>query len=179
MPYTFVPKQKFAKAYGTDLRISRKKAVKVCSAIRNKPLVRAKRLLVDLKEQRRTLDGKYYKKTVAEILNLLNSCEKNAEFLGLDNEKLFVNASAHKGTLLRRRRRKSGYGSRMKSSNVEVMLVERGKESKTKVSKKKIKEQMKGTTKEKTVETVEHSSEHKHDDKEDRTEGKDRTVRKP
>ncbi|MBI3190556.1 hypothetical protein HYZ41_02535 [archaeon] len=140
MPYTFVPKQNFAKAYGSDLRISRKQAVKICSVIRNKPLVRARRLLVDLKEQKRTLEGKYYTKTVAEILNLLNSCEKNAEFLGLDMEKLFVNASAHKGTLLRRRRRKSGYGSIMKSSNIEIMLVERGKESKTKISKKQLKE---------------------------------------
>jgi ribosomal protein L22 len=141
MPYTFVPKEKHAKVYGNDVRISTKTSVKICSVIRGKPLARAKRLLVDLSAKKRSLDGQYHTKTVNEILSLLESCEKNAEFLGLDNEKLFVHASAHKGTHIKRRRRKAAFGSTLKSTNVEIFLIERGKESKTKVPKKKIEEQ--------------------------------------
>ncbi len=151
MPYTFVPKHKFAKAYGSDLRISTKHSVQICAVIRNKTLARAKRLLNDLDTQKRNLEGKYHTKAVREFLNMLNSCEKNAEFLGLDNEKLFVHASAHKGTRLKRRRRKAAFGSGLKSTNIEIMLIERGKESKTKVPKKKIEEQIKKTTEDKKV----------------------------
>lgn len=139
MPYTFEPKQKFAKVYGRNVNVSTKSSVLICRVIRNKPLVRAKRLLEDLANRRRSLDGKYYSKTVREIRSVINSCEKNAEFLGLDNDRLFVHASAHMGTIMRRRRRKASFGSRIKSTNIEIMLVERGKEQKAKVSAKKIK----------------------------------------
>ncbi|MCX6815709.1 MAG: hypothetical protein NT120_02570 [Candidatus Aenigmarchaeota archaeon] len=140
MPYTFEPKHQYAKASGTDVRISTKDSVIICKVIRNKPLKRAKRLLEDLSSKKRNLGGKYYSNAVDEILNLINSCEKNAEFLGLDNEKLFVHASASKGTNIHRRRRKGAFGSKMKATHVEIMLIERGKESKTKISKKALKE---------------------------------------
>ncbi len=128
--YTIQPKQKFAKASGTNVRISQKNAVIVCKVIRKKTLKRARRLLEDLRDERRSLGGKYYSHAVKEILHLLNSCEKNAEFAGLEKERLFVHASASMGTIMRRRRRKSAFGSRMKSANVEVMLIERGTEKK-------------------------------------------------
>jgi len=130
--YTFKPEQDYARAYGRNLRISRKNAVKICRVIRGKKLKTVKRLLNDLLEQRRSLDGKYYTKTVAEILKLIESCEKNADFLGLEKEKLFVHASASQGTIIRRRRRKAAFGSRLKSTNVEIMLIQRGKEKTTK-----------------------------------------------
>lgn len=134
--YTIKPKERYAKAFGRDLRISTKAAVKICRVIRNKPLSRAKRLLNDLIARRRNLKGKYYTKTVKDIADLLSSCEKNAEFFGLDNEKLFVHASAHTGTIMRRRRRKSAFGSRLKSTNLEIMLIEKGKREKTEIEKK-------------------------------------------
>jgi len=130
MTYTIKPKEKHAKAYGSNLRISTKDAIKICRVIRKKPLDRAKRLLVDLVSKKRSLAGSYYSKAVAEMLSLLESCEKNAEFLGLDPEKLMVHASAHTGPITRRRRRKSAFGSRMKSTNVEIMLIEKGKQRK-------------------------------------------------
>lgn len=129
MPYTFVPKEKHAKAYST-LRISTKSGAKLCRAISKKPLVRAKRLLTDLAEERRTLGRRHYTKTAKELLQLLNSCEKNAEALGLAAEKLFIHASAHKGPTMRRRRRRGNFGTRLKSTSVEVMLIERGKAQK-------------------------------------------------
>jgi ribosomal protein L22 len=136
--YTFEPEQKFAKACNRNMRISTRKAAFICKVIRKKPLNRAKRLLSDLNEGKRSLDGKYYSKTVSGILKLLESCEKNAEFMGLDSGRLFVHASAHQGATLQRRRRKSAFGSRMKATNMEIMLVEKGKAAE-KVSKSQMK----------------------------------------
>ena len=139
---TFVPKHSYAKAFGSDMRISQKSASLVCRAIKNKPLTRVKRLLEDLKAERRSLGGKYYSKAVKNMLALLNSCEKNAEFKGLDMDRLFVHASAHKGANIRRRRRKGAFGSTMKNTNMEILLIERGKAPTTKVPRKKINEQL-------------------------------------
>ena len=142
MKQTFVPKYNYAKAIGNDVRISTKSAEVLCNVIRNKPLTRARRLLEGLVTGDRNLKGKYYSKTSKAMLNLLNSCEKNAEFKGLEIDRLFVHASAHIGPNMRRRRRKGSFGTRMKSTHVEVMLIERGKQPKDKVSKKKINEQV-------------------------------------
>jgi ribosomal protein L22 len=146
MPYTFVPEEKHAKAYST-LPISLKSAEIVCRVIRKKPLKRAKRLLTDLEARRRSLGGKYYTKTVVNLRELVESCEKNAEFLGLDTDRLMVHASAHEGVRIRRRRRKASFGSMLKRANIEIMLIERGKSDK--VPREKIKEQIKSTEKEK------------------------------
>lgn len=143
MPYTFKPKQKFSKSFGRNLRISRKDSVVICRVIKKKKLKTAKRLLEDLLSKRRNLKGKYYSKAVEEILNLLQSCEKNAEYLGLDKNKLFVHASAHQGSISRRRRRKSAFGSRMKMTNIEIFLIERGKEKESKEKKNVPKEEKK------------------------------------
>ena len=134
--YTIKPKQGHAKAFGRNLRISTKDAVRLCRVIRKKPLTRVKRLLNDLNARRRSLDGKYYTKAVKEMADTLSSCEKNAVFLGLDNEKLIVHASANTGTILRRRRRKAAFGSRLKSTNIEIMLIEKGKARKEKKKEK-------------------------------------------
>ena len=143
--YTFVPKEKYSKAYGSNLRISTKSSEKICRVIRGKKLNAVKRLLVDLLDEKRSLNGKYYTKTVKQIKMLLESCEKNAEFMGLENGALFVHASAHTGTIMRRRRRKSSFGSTLKSTNIEMMLIEKGKPS----QKEKIKEELKKKIEEK------------------------------
>ncbi len=123
MPYTFIPDKDHAKAY-VHLKISTKSAQRICAVIRKKPLARVKRLLDDLNAERRSLDGKYYSKTVAEILSALHSCEKNAEHRGLELSRLMVHASAHQGPVMRRRRRKSAFGNKMKSTNLEIILVQ-------------------------------------------------------
>lgn len=123
--YTFIPEKRHSKAYGRNLRISAKKAAFLCRVIRGKPLNRAKRLLEDMISGRRSLEGRHYTKTAEGLLSLLKSCEKNAVAAGLDTAHLVVHGSAHKGTNLRRRRRKQGFGFRMKSANVEIMLTEK------------------------------------------------------
>ena len=135
--YTFEPEEKYARAHGRNLRISTKSATILCRVIRKKTLTRAKRLLQDLANERRSLDGKHYTKTAKEMVALLESCEKNADSLNLDREKLFVHASAHKGTIMRRRRRKAAYGSRMKTTHLEIMLIERGRETSLRVARNK------------------------------------------
>ncbi|MEM7813393.1 MAG: uL22 family ribosomal protein [Candidatus Aenigmatarchaeota archaeon] len=127
MPYTFEPEQPHAKAFGQNLRISAKDAVKLSAVVRGKKLTVAKRLLQDLVAGQRSLKGKYYTKAAVSMLRLLTSCEANARSLGLDEKRLFVHAAATHGTHMRRARRKLAFGSRMKSTNLEVMLIERGK----------------------------------------------------
>lgn len=97
--------------------------------IRRKKLSVVKKMLEDLYSGKRSMKGKYYSKTVKEMLDLLLSCEKNAVSQGLDTTKMFVLASSHKGTMFRRRRRKSGFGAIMKTANVEMILAERGRQS--------------------------------------------------
>lgn len=143
MPYTFEPKQKHAKVHGSSLRVSAKASNTICRTIKKKTLARSKRLLMNLISKKQSLDGKYYTKAAKEMLNLLNSCEKNAEFLGLDADRLMVHATATHGAAFHRRRRKGAFGSKLKSAYIEIMLIERGKERKDKVPKKKIQEAMK------------------------------------
>ena len=154
MSYTFIPKEKHAKAYGNNVRVSRKSATIICNVIKKKPLIRGKRLLIDLQAKRRSLRGKYYSKTVDEILQLLESCEKNADNLNLDKGKLFIHASAHKGTIMRRRRRKAAFGTQLKTANIEIMLIEKGKEKKIEIKKKGDKKSLKIETVAKDAEKI-------------------------
>jgi ribosomal protein L22 len=126
MPYTFESEKPHAKAFGNNLRISAKDSQVLCKAVRRKKLSVVKRLLQDLIAGKRTLDTYYYTKAAEGMLSLLESCEANAKARGLDAAKLFVHASATHGSNLRRARRKSGFGAKMKSTNLEIILIERG-----------------------------------------------------
>jgi len=161
MPYTCIPKENHAKAFGSNLKISPKNAAIICRVIRGKKLKVAKKLLNDLLDKKRALDGKYYTNATKEIKKLLESCEKNADFMGLDAKNLFVHASATHGSLIRRRRRKAAFGSRMKMANVEIILIERGTSTKKKETKKEssIKEKIKEEINKKKKEKKEHKKE--------------------
>ncbi len=126
MGYTFEPKEPHAKALVANARVSTKNAEVVCRVVRGKKLTTARRLLEGLADGTRDLDGKYYTNAAEELLSLLNSCEKNAENKNLDKGKLFFHASASEGTHARRGRRKGSFGSRMKMTNMEVMLIQHG-----------------------------------------------------
>lgn len=128
MGYTFQPEVRHAKACSENMRISHKTAAKLCAVIRGKKLNVARNLLKGLADETRDLEGKHHTKTADALLNLLQSCEKNAKSIGLDENILFVHASAHRGSTFQRRRRKSGFGSRLKTAHVEIMLLERGKQ---------------------------------------------------
>jgi ribosomal protein L22 len=141
MSYTFTPKERHAKAR-TIMYASSKHAQIICRLISKKKLTTVKRLLEQVLTRDRDIDHKYYSKAVEGILNLLKSCEKNAEALGLDMGKLFVYAASSNGGNLRRGRRRSDFGHRMKVTNLSIILVEKGKEAK-KAEKKPAKKEKK------------------------------------
>ncbi|MFP4116618.1 MAG: uL22 family ribosomal protein [Candidatus Aenigmatarchaeota archaeon] len=116
------------KAAGIDLRISRKKAHKICKEINNKKmkLNRAKEFAENLVEGDENIGGKTYKKAAEGVLEVLNNAENNAEFKGIDTGKLRIKTiTAEPGSTLRRMRRRRDFGNRLKTANVKVVL-ERG-----------------------------------------------------
>ena len=126
LKYAFSPKpEKSAKAYGQALRISQRNALPVCRAISGLPLEKGRKLLKDLLEKKRSLNGKYYTKTVKEILKLLESAASNAEFKGLDPKKLIIYASAHKGFTFHRPRKFKMGRQRRKVANVQIVLIQK------------------------------------------------------
>lgn len=116
--------RKSVKVYGRALRISRKNSVKVCRAINGKSLKKAKAFLNELVLKKRDLHGKYYTNISKTLLELLESAEKNAEFKGLDLEKLIVHASAHKGFTFWRPRNLKLRGTKRKMTNIQIILRE-------------------------------------------------------
>lgn len=104
-----------AKAMGKEMRVSPKHAMEVCGAIRGMKLavakeflesVAAKRKAVPFKRHRKKLahrrgaggSGQFPVKAVRAISMVLKNAEANAEYKGLDLEKVrVVHASAHKG----------------------------------------------------------------------------------
>ncbi|RLJ06307.1 MAG: hypothetical protein DRP18_01165 [Candidatus Aenigmatarchaeota archaeon] len=124
--YVMNPKpQKSVKVYGRALRISTKNSVKICREINGKPLKKAKRLLEDLITQKRSINGKYYTNISRTLLKLLESAEKNAEFKGLELEKMIVKASSHKGFTFWRPRRLKLRGTKRKMTNIQIFLEEK------------------------------------------------------
>ncbi|HLD57112.1 MAG TPA: uL22 family ribosomal protein [archaeon] len=124
--YAYNPKtEKFARAYGSALRISTKSSTQVCRAITGLNLQKGKGLLSSLLEEKKSLDGKYYTNTTSELLGLLKSAESNAEFKGLDTEKLIIHASAHTGFAFWRPRRFKMRRQRRKVTNIQIVLEQK------------------------------------------------------
>lgn len=138
-----------ARALGRDLPISMKHSVEVCRFIRGKKVVLAKKMLKEVIAKERavpylkfTLDlghkkgmaaGRYPVRTAEEILKIVESAEKNAQFKGMNGGKLVVaHSMAHKasGPFHGGRHR----GRTMKRAHVEIILQER--EHKEKMQKK-------------------------------------------
>ena len=114
--------KKSARAYGRALRISTKSSTVVCRAVSGKNLVKGKRILQDLVDQKRSLEGKYYTNASKQILNVIKSAEANAEFKGLDLGRLVMFASAHKGFTFMRPRRLKIRRTKRKMTNIQVVL---------------------------------------------------------
>ena len=114
--------ERTAKASGRELRVSPKHAREVCNTVRGMPVTKAKRYLQNVlaKKQavpfrryvkklghrhgmQKTMVGKYPIKAAAEILKVIRSAEANAEYKGLDVDRLrIVHASAYPGMKLKR-----------------------------------------------------------------------------
>ena len=126
LKYAFNPlSRKSVRVYGRGLTISGKDSKILCRQISGKNLVKAKAFLQRLADQSQSLDGKHYTKASTHILDLLKSAESNAEFKGLEAEKMIVNASVHEGFRFMRPRRFKMRRQQRKGSNVQIVLQQK------------------------------------------------------
>ncbi len=114
--------KKSAKAYGRGLSISPKHSKVLCRKISGMNLQKGINLLNGLSSETVSIDGKHYTTAASNILDLIKSAEKNAEFKGLDTEKLVIMASAHEAFSFFRPRRTKMRRMQRKSTNVQVVL---------------------------------------------------------
>lgn len=109
------------KCAGREMRISPKAATEICKAIKGMNLADAKKLLEDVAEKKRSIPYRHYHKEVPHkgnqgfhagrypvkaanrIRRLLEELEANAEYRGLDTEKLRItHAASHRGMKVRK-----------------------------------------------------------------------------
>jgi large subunit ribosomal protein L22 len=133
------PPEKTARALAHELHISPKHAVEICSELKHKRLESAKTLLEEVAALRRAIPmrrynhdvphqpgtgpGRYPKRAATELLKLLKDAESNAEYRGLDTERLVVaHMAARRGRVIRGSTPRA-YG-RFSAKNVETVTVE-------------------------------------------------------
>lgn len=116
-----VEKEKnIAKATGKEIRVSPKHCVEICREVKGKDLKHAKEYLEDVIDMKRAVPfrrykkkighrkglskwhaGRYPRKAALRILKVLESAEANAEYKGLNPERLFVrHISAQRGRVI-------------------------------------------------------------------------------
>ena len=108
-------------------RISFKNSVILCRHLRGKRLQKAIKLLEDLRDQKRSLKGKYLTNTSKEILQVLKNAQANARQKGFNLDKTFVRKiNAGEGfTFARNRSRAKLRGTLAKTTNLFVEVEER------------------------------------------------------
>jgi len=114
--------EKTVKASGREIRVSHKSAREVCKTIKGMMLTKAKQYLRDVMDKKRAVPftrfkkkaghrhglykayaGKYPVKATKQILKVLEGAEANAEYKGLDTDKLrIIHASAYPGMKIKR-----------------------------------------------------------------------------
>lgn len=117
--------KKSVRVYGRNLRISTKDSTVVCRAVSSTSAAKAMNLLLNLAAEKVSLDGKYYTKSVGEMIVLLKLAESNAEAKGLDPERMLVHASAHQGFTYQTPRRFKLARRQGKMTNLQIVLEER------------------------------------------------------
>lgn len=140
--------EKIAKAIGIELRISPKSSAEICTAVRKKNVEKAKEFLNDVVGMKRPVPmkrfktgiahrkglekacaGKYPVKAASQILKVLESAEANAEYKGLDTERLFIkHISTQRGRVIRGiipRAFGRATAHNEQTTNIEVILQER------------------------------------------------------
>lgn len=118
---------KTATAKGTSAPISFRHSRIICREIRGKKVGKVKKILEAVLDKKRSLDGKYYTKTVEKILDIIKSAEANAKQKNLVVERLFIKkATADKGEAsYRAKTRWNLRGRKQKSANIEIVVEER------------------------------------------------------
>lgn len=135
------------RASGREVDVSPKKAREICAIIKGMSLSKAKKFLEDVINKRQVVPYKRYNKEVShkssqfkfhaggypvkaakEILNVIKNLEANAEFKGLDIEKLvIIHAAVMKGIKVKRYTPRA-YGRSSPKFNTLVHIELVGKE---------------------------------------------------
>jgi large subunit ribosomal protein L22 len=140
--------EKTVKASGREVRVSHKSAREVCKTIKGMKLTQAKQYLRDVMDKKRavpfrrfkkkaghrhglekTYAGKYPVKAAEHILKIVEGAEANAEYKGLDTERLrIMHASAYPGMKIKRYMQRAQGRATPKFntlSHIEIVLEER------------------------------------------------------
>jgi large subunit ribosomal protein L22 len=134
-----------ARARGTELPMSPKKTYEVLNAIRGLDLDRARKVLEDAIALKRAIPfrrynqetahkrgigpGRYPKKVCEALIGILANAEANAEFQGLDTDRLFIKVAAssrgriQKASMPRAQGRATAWNEQ--TTHVEIVLGER------------------------------------------------------
>jgi large subunit ribosomal protein L22 len=134
-----------ARARAIEVPMSPKKTYEVLNAIRGKPLERARTILTEAAEGRRAIPfrrynqetahhvgsgpGRFPKKVCTQLLKLLQNAESNAEYEGLDPDRLYIRVAAcargriQKANMPRAQGRATAWNEQ--TTNVEIVLAER------------------------------------------------------
>jgi large subunit ribosomal protein L22 len=114
--------EKTVKASGREVRVSHKSAREICKTIKGMMLAQAKQYLRDVMDKKQAVPfrrfkkkaghrhglekayaGRYPVKTSKQILKVLEGAEANAEYKGLDTDRLrIIHASAYPGMKMKR-----------------------------------------------------------------------------
>lgn len=139
--------EKTVKASGREFRVSHKHAREVCKTIKGMTLTQAKQYLRDVMDKKRAVPfrrfkkklghrhglekayaGKYPVKAAKYILRIVEGAEANAEYKGLDTERLrIIHASAYQGMKIKRYMMRAQGRSTQKFetlSHIEIVLEE-------------------------------------------------------
>jgi large subunit ribosomal protein L22 len=139
--------EKTVKASGREVRVSHKHAREVCRTIKGMMLTQAKQYLKDVMDKKRAVPfrrfkkklghrhglekayaGKYPVKAAKHILKIIEGAEANAEYKGLDIERLrIIHAAAYPGMKIKRYMMRAQGRSTQKFktlSHIEIVLEE-------------------------------------------------------
>ena len=145
--YTYHPEPgtNVARARGVEVPISPKKTYEVLNAIRGLPVERARTILEDaaaLKHaipfrrfnqetahHRGTGPGRFAVKVVKNVLKVLENAAENAEYDGLDADRLYVKVAASARGRIRKASMPRAHGRATawneQTTNIEIVLAER------------------------------------------------------
>jgi large subunit ribosomal protein L22 len=138
-----------ARSRGVELPISPKKTYEVLNAIRGLPLERARTVLEEAVSLKKAIPfrrynqetahhtgvgpGRYPKKVARHLLKVLVNAEANAEYEGLDTERLYLRVAASSRGRIRKARMPRAQGRSTnwneQTTHVEIVLAERKEEA--------------------------------------------------
>ncbi len=143
--YRDEPGVNVARARGLEVPISPKKTYEVLNAIRGLPVDRARTILEDAVALRRAIPfrrynqetahhvgvgpGRYATKVARNVLKVLANAEENAEYEGMDTDRLFVKVASSARGRIRRANMPRAHGRATawneQTTNIEIVLAER------------------------------------------------------